>query len=32
MNFLRGLIVGAFAVIIVVGIIVVVLGSEGRKK
>ena len=30
MNFLRGLIVGAFAVIIVVGIIVVVLGSEKK--
>lgn len=32
MDFLRGLIIGAFAVIILVGIIVMVLGTEGRKK
>lgn len=32
MDFLRGLIIGAFAVVIIVGIIVMVLGTEGRKK
>lgn len=32
MDFLRGLIIGACAVVIIVGIIVMVLGTEGRKK
>ena len=32
MDFLRGLIIGAFAVIILVCVLVIVLGSEGRKK
>ena len=32
MDFLRGLIIGAFSVVIIVGIIVMVLGTEGRNK